>query len=60
MEEIRAYLMGSDGHIAHRIDLVCADEKEARLSNDEVAPQDGAISGGNERSVCDPAGRMAR
>ena len=30
MEEYRAYVIGSDGHITSRIDIRCADEKEAR------------------------------
>src|SRR4051812_21416209 len=30
MEEYRAYVIGPDGHIINRVDIRCADEKEAR------------------------------
>lgn len=30
MEEYRAFVIGTDGHIINRIDLRCADETEAR------------------------------
>lgn len=30
MHEYRAYLMGLDGHIERRIQLICEDETEAR------------------------------
>jgi hypothetical protein len=30
MEEYRAYLLGPDGRIASRIDLICEDENAAR------------------------------
>jgi hypothetical protein len=30
MPEYRAYLIGKDGHIQHRIDLICADDDAAK------------------------------
>jgi hypothetical protein len=30
MQEYRAYLIGPDGHIQNRVDLVCENEDEAR------------------------------
>ncbi|MDI3562404.1 hypothetical protein [Bradyrhizobium sp. Arg816] len=30
MEEYRAHIMGFDGHIARSIQLICADETEAK------------------------------
>jgi len=30
MQEYRAYILGSDGHIQSRVDLVCADERAAK------------------------------
>ncbi|MCK1653842.1 hypothetical protein IVA88_20700 [Bradyrhizobium sp. 149] len=30
MQEYRAYVMGQDGHIESRIDIVCRDEIEAK------------------------------
>jgi len=30
MPEYRAYLVGQDGHIQHRIDLICADDDAAK------------------------------
>jgi hypothetical protein len=30
MPEYRAYLIGKDGHIRHRIDLICADDGAAK------------------------------
>jgi hypothetical protein len=30
MEEYRAYVIGSDGHVINRVDIRCSDEKEAR------------------------------
>ena len=30
MQEYRAYIIGDDGHIQFRIDLVCRDEADAR------------------------------
>jgi hypothetical protein len=30
MEEYKAYLMGPDGHIAGRVDLLCENEEAAR------------------------------
>ena len=30
MEEYRVYIIGSDGHIAGRVDIRCHDESEAR------------------------------
>jgi hypothetical protein len=30
VNEYRAYMMGADGHILNRIDLLCADDDEAR------------------------------
>ena len=30
MNEYRAYVIGSDGHILRRIDLVCADDDAAK------------------------------
>jgi len=30
MEEYRAYVMGPDGHIESRIDIVCRDEIDAK------------------------------
>jgi hypothetical protein len=30
MNDYRAYLIGSDGHIQSRVDLVCEDEAEAK------------------------------
>ena len=30
MKEYRAYLMGPDGHIKSRVDLICADEEAAK------------------------------
>lgn len=29
MQEYRAYIMGSDGHVLERVDLQCNDEDEA-------------------------------
>ena len=29
MQEYRAYIIGSDGHVRHRVDLHCIDEAEA-------------------------------
>jgi hypothetical protein len=30
MQEYRAYVIGSDGHIVNRVDVICTDETEAR------------------------------
>lgn len=30
VNEYRAYIMGADGHILNRIDLLCADDDEAK------------------------------
>jgi hypothetical protein len=30
MDEYRAYIMGSDGHIERRVDLICRDENTAK------------------------------
>lgn len=30
MQEYRAYLIGSDGHIRSRVDLMCPDEEAAK------------------------------
>jgi hypothetical protein len=30
MQEYRAYLIGSDGHIIQRADLICADDETAK------------------------------
>jgi len=30
MREYRAYLIGRDGHILHRVDLLCADDEAAK------------------------------
>ena len=30
MEEYKAYFIGSDGHVIHRIDLICESEDVAR------------------------------
>ena len=32
MLEFSAYLIGDDGHIVSRVDLLCADESEARAT----------------------------
>ncbi|MGY3622374.1 hypothetical protein ACVJGD_008570 [Bradyrhizobium sp. USDA 10063] len=37
MEEYRAYLMGPDGYIVSRIDLVCADEDTAKERAQQLA-----------------------
>ena len=29
MEGYRAYILGSDGHVRNRVDLICEDEAEA-------------------------------
>jgi hypothetical protein len=30
MEEYRAYVIGSDGHVINRVDIRCSDQMEAR------------------------------
>jgi hypothetical protein len=30
MQEYRAYVMGQDGHIVSRVDIVCRDETDAK------------------------------
>ena len=37
MEEYRAYLLGPDGQIARRVDLMCADENAARERVQQLA-----------------------
>jgi len=37
MLEFRAYILGSDGHIERRVDLVCADEEAAKERARELA-----------------------
>jgi hypothetical protein len=31
MREYRAYLIGRDGHIVHRVDLLCDDDEAAKV-----------------------------
>jgi len=38
MQEYRAYLMGPDGHVTHRIDLICADENAAKERAKHMCP----------------------
>lgn len=37
MLEFAAYLLGDDGHIVSRVDLLCADESDARMKAAELA-----------------------
>jgi hypothetical protein len=37
MEEYRAYLLGPDGHIVDRVDLLCADENTAKQKAEDLA-----------------------
>jgi len=37
MEEYKAYLLGPDGHIERRIDLICENEKAARERAQKLA-----------------------
>jgi len=37
MLEYKAYIIGPDGHIAHRIDLLCDSEEEARHRAKQLA-----------------------
>lgn len=37
MLEFTAYLIGEDGHFVSRVDLLCADESEARAAAAELA-----------------------
>jgi hypothetical protein len=30
MQEYRAYLIGRDGHVVHRVDMLCADDEVAK------------------------------
>jgi hypothetical protein len=30
MQEYRAYLIGRDGHLVHRVDMLCADDDAAK------------------------------
>jgi hypothetical protein len=37
MLEFAAYLIGDDGHIVSRVNLLCADENDARMKAAELA-----------------------
>jgi hypothetical protein len=37
MQEYRACLIGPDGHVTHRIDLICADENAAKERAKQLA-----------------------
>ena len=37
MEEYRAYLLGPDGHVESRIDLICSDETTAKERAEQLA-----------------------
>ena len=37
MLEFAAYLIGEDGHIVNRVDLLCADESEAKTKAADLA-----------------------
>jgi hypothetical protein len=39
MREYRAYLIGRDGHIVHRVDILCVDDEAAKERARSVASQ---------------------
>jgi len=42
MEDYRVYLLGPDGHVVQRVDIVCSDEDTAKERAQQLA-QDNAI-----------------
>jgi hypothetical protein len=53
MEEYKAYLLGPDGHVFRRIDLVCRDENAAKERAQQLAEHSGVELWQGERKIAE-------